>query len=138
MPDANNSAGHESLRGMIAKLKQLKKLPEQAAPSVAVALDSEIKRNIAAGVGPDGTPWPKTKDGRQPLVNAGRALKVTAIGSVVVARLDGHHARHHLGAVKGKVKRPILPSKKVPAPVAKAITRVVTAEFAKVMNGGAA
>lgn len=137
MTDANNSAGHESLRGMIARLRQLRQLPEQAAPKVAVALEGEIKKTIAKGTAPDGTPWPATKDGRQPLTSAGKALTVTAQGSVVVARLDGHIARHHLGAVRGKVKRQILPSAKLPAQVSKAITTVVTGEFRRTMSGGA-
>lgn len=136
MADANNSAGHESLRGMISRLRQLRQLPEQAAPKVAVALDGEIKKSIAKGTAPDGTPWPKTKDGRQALQSAGKALTVNAVGSVVVARLDGHIARHHLGAVKGKVKRQILPSAKLSKPISKAINTVVTGEFRKTMSGG--
>ena len=82
------SDGAPDMDAMIAKLEALPGMVGRAAPAVAEALDAELQRNIAAGVGPDGTPWRATKDGREPLVSAGDALTVKAVGTVVLARLD--------------------------------------------------
>lgn len=120
----------------IARIKALPGMVGRVAPAVGQALETELTRQIARGVGPDGTPWPKTKEGEQPLRHAARALRVRAVGTTVVASLEGHHARHHLGAVKGGVRRPILPSSTIPAPAVKAIDEVVTAEFKKTMGAG--
>lgn len=133
--------GLSDLDAMIAKLRDLDGLVERSAPSVATALDSEVRANIARGVGPDGTPWKPTQDGRKPLQGAGKALTTRAIGTVVLARLEGVEARHHLGRVKGSSKsnwlaRPILPTTKIPAPVTRAIRTILTDEFIATTGGG--
>ena len=133
------SDGAPDMDAMIAKLGALPGMVGRAAPAVAEAFDAELQRNIAAGVGPDGTPWRATKDGREPLVNAGDALSVKAVGNVVLARLDGIEARHHLGAIRGSSKsnwlaRPILPNAKIPKPVTTAIAAVLEGEFKKTMG----
>ena len=133
------SDGAAEMDAMISKLERLPGLVGRAAPAVAEALDAELQRNIAAGVGPDGTPWKATQDGRAPLANAGDALSVRASGNVVVARLDGVEARHHLGAIRGSSKsnwlaRPILPNSKIPKPVTVAIAKVLEDEFTKTMG----
>lgn len=128
--------GISKLEAHIARIKQLPGLVGRIAPAVGRALEGELASQIARGVGPDGTPWPRTKTGEQPLQHAARALRVRSVGTTVVASLEGHHARHHLGAVKGGVRRPILPTAKIPDPVTKAIATVVTAEFKKTMGAG--
>jgi hypothetical protein len=127
--------GHAALDAHIRRLRELDKLGERAAPKVAKALERELEANIRAGVGPDGTPWPATEDGHTPLQGAVSSLSVRAIGSVVVARISGIHARHHIGNVRGGVRRPILPSKRIPEPVTRAIAAVLDEEFARTMGG---
>jgi hypothetical protein len=70
---------------------------------------------------PDGTPWQKTKAGEQPLQNAAKALTVVAVGNTVVATLRGPEALHHLGAVKGHIRRQILPTRAIPDSAVKAL-----------------
>jgi hypothetical protein len=137
---ADNGAGLTEIDAMLAKLRALPGMAERSAPEIAKALDGEIRRTIAAGTSPDGTPWKPTKDGRAPLRNAGEALTTRAIGTVVLARLDGVEARHHLGAIRGSSKsnwlaRPILPSNRIPTPVTTAIHTVLKTEFAKTAGG---
>ena len=128
--------GSIALNAQIAKLRRLgPALTKGGAPAVALAVRGELAAQIAAGTGPDGRAWKPTKAGTPPLRNAAAALTVRAVGTVVVATLSGVEARHHLGAVKGKVKREILPTGKIPDPVTRAITRVVTAEFEAIMGG---
>jgi hypothetical protein len=125
---------HAALDAHIRKLRALGQLSARAAPKVATALEHELLANVERGVGPDGKPWPPTEDGHLPLQGAGDSLSVRAVGTVVVARLTGIHAMHHRGAVRGGVRRPILPSGKIPEPVAKAIDRVVDEEFKRIMG----
>lgn len=119
----------------IARLRELEELPSRSAPKVAVALDRELHANVAREVGPDGKPWPPTEAGTPALKNLDSHLRVKAVGSVVIAELEGHYARHHLGAVRGRKKRPILPSGELTAPMARAVKSVVTGEFRAIMGG---
>lgn len=129
-------SGDVALARMIEQLSKLPEaLTEDAAPEIASELHATITRQIAAGTDPNGKPWEKTLDGSRPLVNAAQALRVTAVGSTVVARLTGAEALHHRGAVKGGKVRQILPSNEVPAPVADAIRVVLDRRFRKATNG---
>jgi hypothetical protein len=127
--------GRQVLARKIAQLRELGGMVERAAPAVATVLEQELLAQVARQEGPDGTKWKPTEAGTPALQGTAKSLTVRAVGTVVVARLTGRHARHHLGAVRGKVKRPILPSGKIPAPATKAIERVVTAEFRRTMGG---
>lgn len=98
------------LSAHIERVKGLGKLATTAAPEVARELRAEILSNVERGVGPDGRRWAPTEDGHLPLRNTASELTVAAAGPLVVARLEGVHARHHLGAVRGRIARPILPS----------------------------
>ncbi len=120
----------------IARLRALpKELLEQAARDIAPELERELRAQIARGVGPDGKPWPPTQAGDQALPNAARALSVRATGTVVLARLDGVHALHHLGRVRGGVRRQILPTGALPDPFSRAIKRVLELRFASATGG---
>lgn len=132
--DATNKKGFAALDAQIKKLRELGEIPTRVAPKVAQSAKREIARNVQAQRGPDGKPWAKGKQGQPVLRGAGKAVRASAVGSVVVLTLDDHHARHHLGAVKGKVKREILPTTKIPRPMTKAIERVVTGEFRAIMG----
>lgn len=115
----------------IAQLEQLSEMPAAIGPKVAVALEREILGNVARGVGPDGKPWAPTADGHKPLQGVASSLTVRADGPLVVAHLEGVHARHHTGHVRGGVARPILPSSASPSLV-RAIEGVAAAEFERV------
>jgi hypothetical protein len=126
--------GAAELQRWIAKLHDLEQLPQRVAPLVAKALEQELLHNVARGVGPDGVAWPRTKDGHLPLQHTGRELTVRAVGTSIVARLVGVHALHHRGAVRGGVRRPILPSSALPEPMVRAIRNVITAALARTME----
>lgn len=129
--------GRALLRAQIARLRKLEGLTKDVAPKVARAVERELRAQIAAGKGPDGKPWKPRQDGGQPLRNAASALSVRAVGDVIVVRLDGVEARHHLGAVRGGVRRQIIPTGSMPDAVSRAIEQVVTREFRAVMGAAA-
>jgi len=127
----------EVLDKWLAQLNQLGNLAEDVVPEVAKTFEVETLKQIAASTDPDGKAWAPRKDGKRPLQNAGKALKVTTNGTVVIATLDGHIARHHHGRVKGKITRQILPKKgELTHTMGKAIGKVVDRRFSKIMNGG--
>lgn len=120
----------------IVRLRELGTLAQRAAPAVARAVEADILDHVRRGVGPDGTPWPATADGHLPLQGVAKDLRVRAIGTSVVATLEGVHARHHLGAVRGGVKRPILPTRRMPDSMTRAVRGVVEAEIRRAIGGG--
>lgn len=98
----------------------------RAAPKVARALEAELVAQIGRGEGPDGKPWPLTKDGARALQGAAGALTVRAFGPVVVARLSGPEARHHKGAARGRIRRRrILPTSKLSPVMARVVARAL-------------
>lgn len=130
--------GLAELESMSAKLRALPGMVERAAPAVASALDAHLRRTIAAGTSADGTPWTPTKDGRRPLQNAAKALTTRAVGTIVLARLEGVEARHHKGEVRGAekgLKRRILPVGKIPQPVVGAMHGILRTEFQRTVGG---
>ena len=128
------ASGHAELAAHLQRLRALPTLAERAAPEVAEALEEEMARQISRGEGPSGEKWKRTQQGELPLQGAAANLRIRPIGTTVVMRLEGHHARHHLGAVKGKVIRRILPTGGIPDPMTKAIKTVVTREFRRTMG----
>ncbi len=119
------------LEAMIRNLRELATLVPDATPDAAKAVERELGAQISEGVDPDGKPWPLTKDGRPALERAARALRVRPVGMTIVARLEGHHALHNRGWVRGGVRRQILPSSGVPARLANAIRDALTERFEK-------
>lgn len=119
---------------MIAKLDELSELPERVAPQVARQLERGILANVARGVGPDGKPWAPTADGHKPLQGTSSGLTVQADGTRIVAHLEGVHARHHLGRVRGGIARPILPvTDALPAPLERIVAGVINDEIARTL-----
>jgi hypothetical protein len=127
--------GLAAIDSILERLRKLPGIARRAAPNVARVVERELRSQIAAGSAPDGTPWQETQDGRQPLRNAGSALSVRAVGTVVLAKIEGVYARHHRGWVRGGVRRPILPSAKAPEPIVRAVREVVADEFRETMRG---
>lgn len=126
------SSGDAALQDHIRRLRELGGFGGKSAPLVARAAEAGFRERAARGVGPDGKPWQLTKTGDKPLQNV--VPVVRAVGTVVVMRLEGHRARHHLGAIKGKIKREILPNKRTPETMARAIDEVITGEFQRIMG----
>jgi len=132
--------GIERLNAMILKLNKLEEFVEEVTPDIAESLEKEIKSTISAGTSFGGVPWTPKKDGSKPLANAESALDVQAIGSVVVATLNGPEARHHKGAVRGNkggntLNRPILPTKKSLGKVSNVVKKVLKKRFNDIMEG---
>lgn len=113
--------GFAQLDGMIGRLKAVGEIPSRAAPAVARVVKSEILGNVAKGVDPYGRAWQPTQDGHLPLQGTSKELTVIPSGATVVARLEGVHARHHSGEVRGGIARPILPTGRLPASMGEAI-----------------
>lgn len=119
---------------MIRKLQELKHLPERAAPAVAQALEDEIVSAVERQQGPTGEAWKSGREGKPMLQNVRKHLEVRAVDGAVLATLTGHYVRHSRGAVRGKVKRQILPTRGLPDAVSKAIARVIAGEFKQTMG----
>ena len=110
---------------MIARLRGIPDLVKSVLPEVAAECHAVIAENVAAQVGPDGTPWTPGAKGEPVLKNAAAAVTAKAIGNVVLLRVDGPEARHHLGIARGRIKRPIIPTGKIPQAMTEAIKRVL-------------
>jgi hypothetical protein len=132
----DNSAANAALTKQIATLRALpQRLRDEAIPEVAKTFEAEMRGNITAGRAPDGTPWQKTAEGEQPLKNAGKALTVKVIGTVVLARITGPEALHHLGQAAGKIRRQILPTKNIPDTMTAAIKTALRKIYLKIAGG---
>lgn len=118
-----------ALRSRIARIQTLPAEIPAIASQVSDRIRKIIAGNIAAGVSPDGKKWPETEDGHQPLSNAMQAVDVRAIGPVVVVSVDGIENRHHIGNVKGGKKREIIPSRRIPDPMVRALDEVTQERF---------
>ena len=127
--------GLEVLDAWIEGVRSLPGLAREAAPELAPIVERHVRESIAAGVGPDGKEWPKTQDGRTALRDAGKALTVAVSGTTVLAKLEGIVAAHHLGRVRGHVKRQILPSAKLPGKLVELLRKKVGDVFVGHMEG---
>jgi hypothetical protein len=125
-------SGEQELNDLIRKVRALPRVVEEALPEAARELEKIIAGNVAAQRGPDGQPWPKPKDPETTdvLRNAMKSVTVRAIGRVLIATVRGIEARHHLGIIRGRVKREIIPTKKTPAPMIEALKRVILRRLA--------
>jgi len=104
---------HLQLTSMIKALEEFRNIGAKLAPDIAEVVRGQLQHSIAAGTDPYGKAWALTEDGRVPLRGAFKYVRVVAVGAQVFIRIDDEvHARHHLGAVHGKKKRRIIPSKK--------------------------
>lgn len=107
-----NRGDFAALDRMIATARSMATLARDAAPLAARHVASSLRATAAAGQAPDGTPWPMKKDGGRALQNAAGAIAVTALGTVILIVLRGHHVYHHFGA--GVSRRPIIPQGSMP------------------------
>jgi len=109
-----------ALERMIASVRSMAMLVEDAAPLVASAVESQLRATAGAGQAPDGTPWPPKKDGGRALANAAAAISASAVGAVVVVVLSGPEVFHHFGA-QGKPRRQIIPTGVLPQKLGDAV-----------------
>lgn len=121
----------------LKKLDELKQLGLRAAPTIVKVMEAHLRRTIKAGTDPYGTPWaPRKVDGGRPLVHADETLKVTWHGRHIIVEIHGIHARHHKGAVKGRVKRPIIfNQKELPPALVEDIRAALGEELKKIVQG---
>jgi hypothetical protein len=117
----------DELNALIAELNRIKDFPARAAPEVAQSCAAIVRGNIAAQRAPDGAPWPDTADGR--LALQGTEVRTAVMGTAVVLSIDGPAVLHHEGRARGKVKRQILPSRKIPQPMVQAIRGALARAF---------
>lgn len=119
---------------MIRKLGELEELDKLSAEDAKDAVEEEMSRQLRRGLSPDGKAWKKTKSGKAPLRNADKALRIRLVGKSIVMRLEGRYARHHLGAVRGKVRRAIIPTGRITAPISRALKKAISKVFAETVG----
>lgn len=129
----SNATALARLNAQIARVRTLPSTLPQIAARAAVKVRAILAANVAAGRGPDGKPWQKTQDGKPALTSAMSAVDVRAVGSAIVIAVDGVEARHHQGAVRGGVRREIIPSRTLPDAMAQALDEVAQEVLAEAM-----
>lgn len=129
----SNASSAAALQKQIKRLNEAEKFIPKVAPRIAAEAAAEIRKNVQNQVGPDGKPWPKSKSGEPVLLEIADRMRVEVRGSVIVMSLEGHYSRHHLGAVKGKVRRPVLPSGGTPDAFVVAISKIIGDEWSRTM-----
>lgn len=98
-------------------------------PALTKAVRQSIERTIANGTTSYGEPWAPKQDGSRPLVNAASALTVVPNGRTIFVQIVGVEARHHIGNVKGKRKRGIIPERGIPSAMANDMRAVLQRAF---------
>src|SRR5262245_22280651 len=84
-------ADFAALDQMIATARSMATLAQDAAPIAARYVEAQLKATASAGQAPDGTPWvEKKKGGGRALQHAAEAIRVQAMGTVVLIILTGH------------------------------------------------
>lgn len=123
------SAASEALDAMIAACTKLKTLVPDAMPELVATVRAEVDRTIAAGESAYGEQWQLTQEGQRPLRNAAQAVTVIAVNKTIYVTVTGVEARHHLGRVKGKRKRGIIPERGIPSAMADSMRAVLERAF---------
>ncbi len=122
--------GDERLAVMVRALQELSQLEERVAKVAAPRVEAAVREQVAAGLDPEGRPWPATKDGRRPLVHAADAVHVEARGDIIVIVLRGKEVFHHFGTGRIPARR-IIPDGEVP----ERLRRLIDEAAAEVFGG---
>jgi hypothetical protein len=101
------SDGMASLDAMIAGLRKLPAIAEQAAAEAAPLVQAAVRATAAAGTDPYGRAWPAKKDGSRAMPDAASAVTATAHGSVVQLKVTGGYAVQN--RLSGDARRQVLP-----------------------------
>lgn len=131
-------SGDADLRAIIAKVRRIPHLLEETAGECAQSLDAQINAELAGGHGPNGEPWPTTKDGKAPLPNAaGNATLTKAVGTTLITNAQHPYQFHNRGARGGALPvRKVVPNKLTQV-LANAIKRPLIKAFNSKVKGGA-
>lgn len=117
-----------------AALRELGRLPEQAAKIAAPLVEAALRETAVAGRAPDGTAWTPRKDGGAPLTHAADHITVNASGPLVRAVLTSPDVFHHFGGGRNP-RRPVLPDPgSIPPAVARALERAAEQAFARAVG----
>jgi hypothetical protein len=127
-----------SIDAMIEKMRELGASGERVAKAAVPLVEAAVKATAAAGLSPNGKPWPARKDGKQALVNAAAAVACRARGSVVQLYLQGTSTGSQKVQAVQNARRGILPAKgEGPPPVVVAALEEAGAKvFKQIMEGG--
>lgn len=123
------SAATEALQSIIDSLGKMETLVADSMPALSAAVRAEVERTITAGTTAYGEQWQATKKGERPLRKAAAAVTVTPVNKTIYITLSGPEARHHLGRVKGKIKRGIIPERGLPSAMANSMRAVLERAF---------
>ena len=139
MARGRNRKGIDDLNAQISKIRKLSSLPKRSEPALRKAVESQTKSDASKGIGPDGKPYRRSLKGEAVLKNAAKAITVTVTSAVILIKLTGRNARHHLGIVRGSGSRmsrarPIIPTNDIPKATTKAMKRAAVQEFRRVMK----
>lgn len=129
-------AANPGLDAIIAKMRGLAGVGEEAARIAAPLVEAEVKATAAAGTTPDGKPWAPKKGGGRAMVNAAAAVSARADGSAVVVTLEGPEVLHNFGTGHAP-KRQVLPDAgaELPKPIADAARTAAEQAFANATGG---
>lgn len=123
------SAATDALQSMIDSANRVSSLVDDAMSDVTQAVLTEQRRTMAEGMSAYAEPWKPTLKGKAPLQHADKALRVMSVNRTIYVTLHGPEARHHLGRVRGKVKRGIIPERGLPSAMADSIRNVLQQHF---------
>lgn len=130
------SSGDVDMRAFIEQLRGLSRLPEEAAKVGAPLIEDAARTIASGGTDPAGNTWKAKKDGSKPLIHAAKALKGTAIATVIQLQLSFPETIHNRGT--GRIpKRQILPDAatgKLPRTFLEALSEAASKAFQKVMG----
>lgn len=122
------------LREKISKVKGLGGSAAEIASEAVKELRKELEAQVSRGETPAGERWRPTLAGDPPLQNADEAVTITQAGSVILYRVAGPTALHHLGKAKGRIRRQVIPDKIEPK-MAAALKRAAETVIARKLGG---
>jgi len=106
-----------TIEDFIADMKKLGTFDEELARLAAPVIEAAAKKNVAAGLDPEGKPWKAKKDGSQALKNAADHVSATASGTVVELVVEGVETYHQRFKEDGAhPRRQLIPDEGDPIP----------------------
>jgi len=132
----SREAAYAALDAQIERLRTLADFAKTAAPLVAEAMKKKLDVQVLQGLGPDGKPWRRNADASISLAGAARAIAVTAIGTVIQAKVGYPFSFHNSGNTRGGTRRQIIPTNTLTAPLTESVKEVLDAHFKKTMVAG--
>ena len=129
--------GDDALDRMIASLRALGTMPEEAAKLAVPYVDAAVKNTANAGTTPDGVPWAPKKDGSQALVHAADALSTKAVGAVVQVTLTGPTVFHNFAKGTSTPRRQVLPDggAAIPKNIQAGLKKALDETFQRITGG---